>query len=698
MPCPRCPLSACALASLSCLVPALAPAADAQKLPPVTVTGQVPRLPRGDAIELQQQGMPAADAASLLQRAPGANLNRNGPLTGIAQYRGMYGDRLNVLLDGVYINSGGPNGMDPALSYLPASQLQSIEVIRGIAPVSSGTETIGGTIVARSRTPAFGTSDQPVIRGSVSLAGASADSSHDFTALGGLANRHDRFYLFGTDQRGNDLHIPQGTVRPTQYQRRNAGLGYGFRHGAQTFDLRFRHNRTDNTGTPSLPMDILFIDGDIYQAEYRGRIGAHQLHASLYHTDVDHEMANYVLRRPPNPAKTHLNHATSTGNGYRVDLRHPLAGGELLAGSDGHFDRHDSTITDPVNNPMFRVLNFSGVQRAAYGLFAQWQGPVAGVWDLQLGLRYNRVTSDAGKVDSSMAMMKPPVRILRDRFNQSARRQTDGNLDLVVKARRPLGDAWHWSLEAGRKTRSPSYQQRYLWLPLQSTNGLADGHNYVGRVDLKPEAATEFGLGLDWRRGTAYASPRVFYRYVNGYIQGTPATDTTVRKLSANNGDPDPLQWTNVDARFYGLDLDAGMALAAGLDLSGTLSYVRGERADISDDLYRIAPLNARLSLRWAPRDGLWTRLTLVGYARQNRVSRTNGETRSPGYGLVDLAAGIELPAGLNLQLSLDNLFDRRYAPHLAGINRVQDSDVAPGRRLPGAGRSWGIRLGYRFL
>ncbi|MGW8311336.1 MAG: hypothetical protein ACWGNB_09770 [Thiogranum sp.] len=42
----------------------------------------------------------APDTATLLQRAPGANVNRNGPLTGIAQYRGMFGQRVNALVDG----------------------------------------------------------------------------------------------------------------------------------------------------------------------------------------------------------------------------------------------------------------------------------------------------------------------------------------------------------------------------------------------------------------------------------------------------------------------------------------------------------------------------------------------------------------------------------------------------------------------
>ena len=40
------------------------------------------------------------DISQLLKEAPGANVNSNGPITGIPQYRGMYGPRIATSLDG----------------------------------------------------------------------------------------------------------------------------------------------------------------------------------------------------------------------------------------------------------------------------------------------------------------------------------------------------------------------------------------------------------------------------------------------------------------------------------------------------------------------------------------------------------------------------------------------------------------------
>ena len=48
------------------------------------------------------------NTAELLRRTPGGNVNTNGPLSGIAHYRGMYSYRVSTKVDGVPITPGGP--------------------------------------------------------------------------------------------------------------------------------------------------------------------------------------------------------------------------------------------------------------------------------------------------------------------------------------------------------------------------------------------------------------------------------------------------------------------------------------------------------------------------------------------------------------------------------------------------------------
>src|SRR5210317_2360389 len=88
------------------------------------------------------------DTATVLKDIPGANVNTNGPVTGIAQYRGMYGDRVSVVIDHLGVISGGPNAMDAPLSYVSPMITEELAVTRGIASLSHAPESIGGHVSA----------------------------------------------------------------------------------------------------------------------------------------------------------------------------------------------------------------------------------------------------------------------------------------------------------------------------------------------------------------------------------------------------------------------------------------------------------------------------------------------------------------------------------------------------------------------
>jgi iron complex outermembrane receptor protein len=51
----------------------------------------------------------------------------------------------------------------------------------------------------------------------------------------------------------------------------------------------------------------------------------------------------------------------------------------------------------------------------------------------------------------------------------------------------------------------------------------------------------------------------------------------------------------------------------------------------------------------------------------------------------------------LAINVGVENIFDKQYQNHLSGINRVADSDVPVGERVPGAGRNYYATLQYRF-
>ncbi len=552
------------LASL-CIATAPSAQESAEQLPSITVTAR-PLTP----FQLQPEWTPLSETntALLLRRIPGANVNFNGTLAGIAQYRGLFGSRVNVLVDGMAIGNACSNNMDAPLHYLPRTSLENIEVIRGIAPVSSGIETIGGTVVADSVTPAFGESEKTEIHGTVSLGGQSVDEGYAASGLLSAANETHRLYAGASRERGDDRSYGDSTIHPSEYNRTAAEVGYGLKFGAHEFSADYRRNDTGKTGTPALPMDDIYSDANIGRLGYVGRAGGIDWNAKLFGTSIDHRMSNYEMRRVL-PGRSRFVDADAEGLGYALSGSKAMLAGKMTFGVDGHLAEHASTIFSPVNASFF-LDNFNDAERDRYGFFAEWDGVMAERWSLQLGARYNRVAMDAGEVDSSMAAAPGGIRVLRDRFNAADLDQADDNVDLVGKLGYDLTEELSLEFGVARKTRSPTYQERYLWSPLEATGGLADGNLYVGDVELDPEVAYQLEFGVEWSTDRFYVSPRAFYHHVEDYIQGTPATDPVVVGVATANGDPTPLQFSNVDARLYGADAAFGVNLTERWAIDGT--------------------------------------------------------------------------------------------------------------------------------
>ncbi len=655
-------------------------------------------------IEVTEAMNISPDAAQLLHHAPGANIAKNGPITGIPQYRGLFGPRIAVSLDGSLLAPAGPNWMDPPLSYAVTAQLEALEIYRGIAPVSVAQESIGGAIDAKTRRMDFGSSEDFTVDGRVVGSAQSANAGYQLDADIQAANDSQRVKVAAMSQHGEDAEFPGGRIRPGGYERERYDLGYGVRWGDHSLQFDYGYNDTGSAGTPALAMDIDYFEGDLYQLTYgHDPDDSLELLASVYASELDHGMTNYELRPAPgDPASWRQNIASTSNLGFKLQATSVDDTGVWIAGVDGFSEEHDSTIDNP-NNPMFFVLNFNAVERRVLGAYLEREQTFGSRLRLDLGLRVNRIDADAGEVDGTPAMMMPPAQSLRDAFNSADRDQANTNVDLVAKLNYRLNREVSLYAGVAQKQRAPSYQERYLWLPLEATSGLADRQVYVGDINLDSERARKLELGADFTRGGLRLHPRLFYYRIDDYIQGTvlpgnhPATKI-VRMMNRARGNDraDPLQFSNVEAELYGFDMDWAWAVTDRIEVSGLVNYVRGKRRDIDDSLYRIAPPN--MTLRLGYKAGSWNAMieTIV-YASQDNVSETNREETSEGYASVNMSGTWDVSPSLQLAIGVDNLFDRKYAPHLGGYNRATNPDVGIGERLPAMGTNLFGRMVYTF-
>ena len=657
------------------------------------------------------------DTAQLLRMMPGANLNKNGELTGIAQYRGMYGDRINISINGSRISSAGPNAMDAPLHYAPVAILESLTVQRGIAPVSSGQETIGGSMEAKTHSGNFTNSGDFSLAGRVYTGLQSINSGNVVSA--GLAMANDT-HLFSTSlmtESADDAEFAGGNITPSEYERERIDLRYGYQDSRQQFSVSVAMNNTGNAGTPALPMDIQSIDGKHLDLDYRREMGSFTLVSSFSLKNIEHWMTNFHLRRPPQDnmmtagiMRYRQTFAASDNASFSLQLEQPLENGLRRFGVDGHWSGHDADIGNP-NAMMFGITNFSDVERDIVGVFLEQEVSIGASIGLEAGVRVNQVSMDAGNVSANLnpmamtmgmpVMMNNMAAMLANSFNSQSLAQDDTNVDWFARLSVETSAATTWYLGAARKMRAPSYQERYLWLPMESAGGLADGITYIGNVALDSETSHEVEAGFDYNSPGFAFYPRVFYKNVDDYIQGTPSSNMTANQfammmVNMGMGSLNPLQFNNVDAKLYGLDLESRYQINERLSLQANLSMVRGERRDINDNLYRIAPDNFLLALNWSA--GVWAAsLENITYASQDRISVTNRELTTGGYSLLNLNTRFYPQENLEIGLGINNMLDREYRDHLAGYNRAFNPDIALRDRLPGLGRNLYGRLIWQF-
>jgi iron complex outermembrane receptor protein len=691
-------------AALALQAGAEAPSDTAQARPAyvdvITVTGR-PVDRDADAVIALSAPPAEPDAAALIARLPGAALIDNGALSGQVQYRGLFGPRVAVAINGQRFASGGPNLMDPPLHYAPAPLLDRIELTRGPAPVSAG-PALSAEANAVLKSIDYAPGAEPVFSADLTSIVRSVDESIAIGGVAGAATGRQRFQVLASVEEGGDLQTPVAALNGTQHERVVYGAGYAARlTEAVEFTLDLRRQETGPTGNPPFPMDIRYFDTNTARAGLGfDDGGVWRFEAALSHARVDHAMNNFSLRPAPMMMRLRETFASAETAALEAEAERDLGGGVLRLGADYESSRHDVTITNPANAGFF-VTPAPDIEMSRTGAFAEWEGPRSG-FDLYAGARIDAHEAEAGAPRLGAALPMGP-RMLANAYTAADRSWDDITVDGLIRISRAVNGQLTWRAAISRKSRAPGYLERFAWLPTPASGGLADGNTYVGDLDLDAEVATGLEIGFDYATPRAYLRPTVHVSWIDDYIQGAPAepvtpgvVDTPLEMVSAMNGDPTPLRFSNVEARIHGLDADFGFALTENWRIDGVFSLTRGERTDVDDDLYRIAPARLRTGLTYEA--SAWSAtLESVAVAEQTRVSAENAEAETPGYVIINAYTQIDLNDRLTLSAGAENLLDQPWRDHLGGYNRNAGLGIPVGERLPGAGAGVWARLNARF-
>jgi len=700
-------------------------AAEMASLDEVVVTGKTMPSPAASSeSELNKQGVASkrastSDTAKMLEDQPGVSLNSAGGVSSLPSIHGMADDRIRTKLDGMDLISSCPNHMNPPLSYVDPSNIASLKVYTGIAPVSVGGDSIGGAIVAETSAPKFATPNQGnIVAGEVGAfyrsnnkamggnVGATFATESFSLSYSGSTSKADN-YTAGGDFKNYDFTgrlghtLARDEVGSSAYQTRNHSLGFAFKSDSHLFEAKLGLQDMPYQLYPNQRMDMLGNDQKSLNLRYLGQLDWGSLEARAYQETVAHFMDFGADKRfwygngtpptgsggptavdgsPCSPMSATCaagmpmyTDGKTTGVSLKADVA--LSEQDLLrvGGELQQYRLNDWWTPSGAMMMPGTFWNIKDGQRDRTSLFGEWEARNSPQWMTLVGARVEKVKMNAGVVNGYAATNAMTSNQLRDSaaFNALDRQKTDNNFDVTASARYTANAQYDIEFGMAHKVRSPNMYERYTWSTWQMAalmnNFVGDGNGYLGDVNLKPEKANTLSATFDWHaednsRWGLKVTP--YFTQVSDYIdavQWTGTTNTATTTLLTNKFSV--LKYANQSARLYGFDLSGHMVLAeSGLGewgATGLLNYTNGKNEDTGEGLYNIMPLNTKLALT-QKMEGWDNSAELVLVQAKNTVSTVRNEIKTPGYGLVNLRGSYAWKQ-VSVNFGVENLLNKFY-------------------------------------
>ena len=682
---------------------------------------------------LQNLRSSTSDSASLLRGVPGVSLNSGGGISSLPAIRGLADDRLRIKVDGMDLVASCPNHMNPALSYIAPSNLGNLQVYAGITPVSVGGDSIGGTIIADSAAPEFAAPGAASInkgevgtyfRSNNDARGGNLSATHAEQAFNirydGSYSKANNYSAGGdfksgtsTGQLGNSS--PRDEVASSAYETSSHALGMALKLGDDLLELKLGYQHVPQELFANQRMDMTDNTEQRMSLRYLSQFDWGELDTRVYHEKVEHKMnfgpdKQFWYGTAPGMPMESEGKTSGASVKASIDLS-PL---DLLRiGSEYQRYRLDDYWPASGTGGMApnTFENITDGERDRIALFGEWESQLSAEWMTLLGVRYENVRSDAGKVHGyadtdGMGMVQNLQKRDSAAFNASDRSQTDHNWDATALTRYTPSEQLDVEFGFARKVRSPNLYERYTWstwaMAATMNNFAGDGNGYVGDVDLKPETANTLSTTFDWHSSDRSHELKVtpFYTHVDNYID---AVSLPGKNVVANQFNV--LQYANQSARLYGVDVSGKLPLASNdlgnWGINGLVNYTNGKNRDTGDQLYNVMPLNTTLAL--TQELGGWSNsLEMQSVQAKNSGSDVRNEIQTAGYTLFNLRASHTWKQ-VRVDFGVENLADKFYYLPTGGAytaqGRTMSMSMGPewGIGVPGMGRSFYTGVNVAF-
>jgi len=617
------------------------------------------------------------DVGSYLRSIPNVSGIRKGGASLDPVVRGYKFSQLNVVLDnGIKIENGCPNRMDPVTSHVETEDIGNLEVIKGPYMLRYG-PSFGGAI--NMVTEALRPYNKFEIHGSALMGYESNWKGEKFYGSINGGNNKVFFLISGGYRDYGDFtsgtREGENITFKSEFNKYNYGGKLGFAiNDKQRLILAYTSSQGRDVMFPALPMDELKDDTKIMSLDYTARNVSpviQNLEAKIYHTDVHHVMDNSY--RPSYETMHMVADVDATNTGGRSLMTMQFGKHHLTTGLDYEHIEKDGDRTGTME--MMGTIS-TNVKKLWYdaliqnvGIFGEYRTYFSS-YELNASIRgdFNSATSG-----DTLKIIENGVEYFNDVNSQYY------NLSVSLGITRKINEWLDVSLALGRGTRSPNMLERYIkLLPVGY-----DRYDYLGNPQLKPETNNEIDLTIQARSensGDFYAN--IFYSYVQDFISAVLLPPSVV--MPQSQGVLGVKQFSNSDyitskGFEFGYQSPVKYKLGGGITAAYTHAVIPsvtkyiimgGEVTDAveieNDALPEIPPLEANLRIHYNLLSGkLIPKMALRLVADQKHVSEAFYENTTPGFALLNFSVMYNIHKAAVINAGVNNVFDRAYYEHL---------------------------------
>lgn len=638
---------------------------------PVTVIAM--RYKPGDMehVRMQIGDRLTHDAGTILTRNPViSGIRKSGGYGLDPVMRGFKYDQLNIVIDGAQsAASACPNRMDPPTSQVAPNMMDHVEIFKGPHSFRFG-NSFGGTINFKSNTLLFTKRRQYYGRFS-----GSTESNGGIYRSEGVAGVRGELYnvgVFGSFSKGHNYKDGVGISVPAGFQR----LSIGFKAGLaltnkQKMIVSLTRNVADKTDFPALPMDLISDKTNLINLSHKYHIAGKYLkswNSSAFYSAVNHIMNNHYKSLTPRKLNAETK-AHTLSYGGRSEGTWVFPGGRLYGGVDFRVEQADgqrerSFLMGPMAGKTFYDNVWNGGMISRVGIFSEYN---------HLFSSFKMIVS--GRLEYNRARATDPDKGFFSKNRQAVRAQL--NPGISIGGIRHLRNGFEYGVWLGRSQRSASLTERYI----NSFSVGVDPYDMLGNPSLKPEVNNQLDISLRYQGRAASIDVNLFGSLLRDFISSEIDPSLTPTMPSS----PGVRRFKNIGkAMMTGFEMTWNQRWPGAWQQQIALAYTFGRDLVHKGPLPEIAPLDLRIHIvRGFLNNKLTPGITFRYVLAQNRIARNFGETKTPGFNLLDLDVNYRVFKNSTLTFGVKNVFDMLYYEHLTRSVRGTDYAIhAPGRNI----------------